>query len=151
MLQQENEKGKAWHNKHHIPHSFQIRDQVWLHLKKECFTSSYRKLKPLRYGLYNILQQIGENNFQLDIPLCLGLHSIFIVDLLQPYHAPLLEQNELEPIEPEDIHPNFQEPLPCDTIAGRCIRHTRMNATPFFGKYYLFLKHYITLVPWSYT
>ena len=47
MLQRANAKSKARHDKHHIPHSFQIGDQLWLHLKKERFTSPYRKLKPL--------------------------------------------------------------------------------------------------------
>ena len=53
--------------------------------------SSYKKMKPLQYGPYSILKQNGENTFQLDIPACLGLHLVFNVELLQPYHAPLLE------------------------------------------------------------
>ena len=61
-------------------------------------------MKPLRYGPCSILKKIGENVFQLDIPACLVLHIVFNVDLLQPYHAPLLEQNELHTTEPEDIH-----------------------------------------------
>ena len=75
-------------------------------------------MKPLRYGPYNILKQIGEKAFQLDIPAYLGLHPIFNVDLLQPYHAPLLEQNDLQIAKPKDIHPDVQEPLICDTIVG---------------------------------
>ena len=68
-------------------------------------------MKPLRYGPYSILKQIGENTFQLGIPTCLDLNPVFNVDLLRPYHAPLLEQNELQTTEPEDIHPDVQEPL----------------------------------------
>ena len=89
MSQRANAKAKARHDKHRIPHSFQIGDQVWLHLNR--FTGSYRRMKPLRYGPYSILKHIGENDFQLDIPACLGLHLVFNVDLLGPYHAPLLE------------------------------------------------------------
>ena len=74
---------------------FKFGDQVWLHLKKECFTGPYQKMKPLRYGPYSILKQIGEKYFELDIPGCLGIRRIFNVDILLPYHAPLLEQNEL--------------------------------------------------------
>ena len=73
-------------------------------------------MKPLRYGPYSILKQIGKNDFQLDIPACLGLHLVFNVDLLRPYHAPLLEQNDLQIAEPEDIHPYVQEPLIGNTI-----------------------------------
>ena len=60
------------------------------------------------------------------------LHSVFNVDLLQPYHAPLLVQNDLQTVEPEDIHSDVQEPILCDTIVGRCIRHTVMNSIPLF-------------------
>ena len=95
MFQWANAKAKARHDKHRIPHSFQIGDQVWLHLKKERFYGPYKKMTPLRYVPYNILKQIGENSFHLDIPAFLGLHLVFNVDLLQPYHASLLEHNEL--------------------------------------------------------
>ena len=118
MLQRANAKYKDQHEKHRIPHSFQIRDQVWLHLKKECFIGPYQNMKPLPYGPYSILKQIGENDFQLDIPARLGLHLVFNVDILRPYHAPLLEQNDLHTTKPEEIHSNVQEPLLCDTIMG---------------------------------
>ena len=75
-------------------------------------------MKSLRYGPYNILKQIGENAFQLDVPACLGLHPVFNVDLIRPYHAPLLEHNDLQTTELEDIHPDVQEPIICDTIVG---------------------------------
>ena len=91
MLQQDNLKAKARHDKHRIPHSFQIGEQVWLHINMERFTGPYKKLKPLRYGLYSVLKLIEENDFQLNIPSCLCLHRVFNVDLLRPYHAPLLE------------------------------------------------------------
>ena len=57
---------------------------------------------------------------------------MFNVDLLQPYHAPLLEHNDLHKEEPKYIHPYVQEPLLCDTIVGRCICHTRTNSIPLF-------------------
>ena len=132
MLQWDHVKSKARHDKHCIPHSFEIGDQVWLHLKNKCFTSPNRKMKPLRYGLHTILKHIWENTFQLNIPSFLGLHLVFNVDLLWPYHAPLLEHNDLQTTEPEDIHPDVQKPLPCNTIVGWRICHTRMNTIPLF-------------------
>ena len=93
---------------------------------------SIQKDDPLRYGPCIILKQIGENTFQLDILACLGLHPVFNVDLLRPYHAPLLEQNDLHTTEPEYIHPDVQEPLLCDTVVGGCIRHIRKNSIPLF-------------------
>ena len=91
ILQRVNEKAKARHEKHYIPHSFLIGDQLWLHLKKEHFIGPYKNMKPLRYGPYSILKHIGENTFQLDIPAWLGRHLVFNVDLLRLYHTPLLE------------------------------------------------------------
>ena len=64
-------------------------------------------MKPLRYGPYSILKTIGEDDFQLDISTCLGLHPFFNVDLLRPYHAPLLEHNDLQMTEPEGIHLDY--------------------------------------------
>ena len=89
-------------------------------------------MKPLQYGPYNILKHIGENTFQLDIPACLSLHPIFNVDLLRPYYAPLLEQNELQTAKLERIPPYVQEPLLCDTIMVRRICHTRTKSIPLF-------------------
>ena len=56
ILQRANAKYKARDDKHCMPHSFQIGDQVSLHLKKEHFTGPYKKMKPLWYGPYNILK-----------------------------------------------------------------------------------------------
>ena len=63
MLQWSSAKSKDRQDKHHILHSFQIGDQVRLHLKKERFTGPYRKMKPLQYGPYNILKQIEKMIF----------------------------------------------------------------------------------------
>ena len=103
-----------------------------MYLNMERFTGPYRKLKPLRYGSYSILKHIGENSFQLDIPSFLGFLPVSNVDLLRPYHAPFLEHNELQTTEIEYIHLDVQGPLPCDTIMGQCICHTRMNSITLF-------------------
>lgn len=126
MLQRASDKDKAQHDKHCIPHSFQIGDQVWLHLEKERFSGPHRKLNPLRYGPYTILKKIGENYFELSIPPYLGLHSVFNVDLLRPYFPPLLEQINLQPKYLEYIHPYVQETLVIDTIIGQQVHHTRI-------------------------
>ena len=44
----------------------------------------------------------------------------------------MLEQKYLQTVEPEEIHPDVQEPLLHDTIVGRRIRHTRTNSIPLF-------------------
>ena len=89
-------------------------------------------MKTLQYGPYSILKHIGENDFHLDLPACFGLHPVFNADLLQPYHVPLLEQNDFQTAEPEDIHPDVQEPLLYDTSVERHIHITKMNSIPLF-------------------
>ena len=145
MLQRANAKVKARHDKHYIPHSFQIGDQVWLHEKKERFTDLYEKMKPLQYGPYSILKHIGENNFQLNIHTCLGLHPVFNVDLLRPYHAPLLEQTDLQIVEPSiQMFRNlfFVTPLWDDAYAIQrrtpfpCFKVAKAGQLPAQGKWY---------------
>jgi hypothetical protein len=52
-------------------------------------------LMTLLRGLYTIINDMGENSFELSIPLFLGLHSMFNVDLLQPYVPPLLDTSKV--------------------------------------------------------
>ena len=105
MLQWANAKVKAQHDKHHIPHYFQVGDQFWIHLKKYQFIGPYKNLNPLCYGPYIVLEKIGENAFKLSIYSYLGMHLTFNVDLLQPYHASLLEKTYLQTTKLEDMHP----------------------------------------------
>ena len=71
--------------------------------------------RPIRYGLYTILDKIGENAYRLDLPPQLGIHNIINVNHLNLFDASLLE----EPVNithPVDNIPNFQLPLAKDTI-----------------------------------
>jgi hypothetical protein len=95
ILQKSNAKYKQRHEKHRVPHRFQVGDKVWLDLKKEHLTGPHQKLRPLRYGPYTITKAVGSNDFEINTPPFLGLHSIFNVDLLQPYFPPLLDTFEI--------------------------------------------------------
>jgi len=44
ILDKSNAKYKQRHDQHRVPHKFQVGDKVWLHLQKECFIGTYRKL-----------------------------------------------------------------------------------------------------------
>ena len=61
-------KYKARHDKHRIDHQFQVGDRVWLHISKERMQGEGRKLKPIRYGPFEILEKIGTNAFCLNLP-----------------------------------------------------------------------------------
>lgn len=48
----------------------------------------------LQYQTYAIINVVGENNFELSIPLFLGLHVVFNLELLQPYFLLLFDITE---------------------------------------------------------
>ncbi len=66
----ENSQGKynARHDKHQVDHKFQFGDEVWLHINKERLQGEDKKIKPIRYGPFRILEKIGGNSFRLDLP-----------------------------------------------------------------------------------
>ena len=86
-------------------------------------------MKILQYGPTVSLNRLEKTIFQLNIPACLGLHPFFNVDLRRPYHAPLLEQNELQTTEPKDIHLDVHESLLCDTMWDNA--YAIQGRTPF--------------------
>jgi hypothetical protein len=93
-------------------------DKVLFHMERWIFKSQRRhKLKPLRYGLYIVLQQIWNNAHRLDFPPQLGIHDVMNVNNLKHYEPPLLEDN-VTISHPVELIPNFQPPLLQDT------RHT---------------------------
>jgi hypothetical protein len=63
-----NAKYKQLHDQHWVPHKFQVRDKVWLHLYKERLTRPHRKLRPLCYGPYTITKTVVDNYFELNFP-----------------------------------------------------------------------------------
>jgi hypothetical protein len=48
---------KARHDKHIVDHQFQVGDQVWLHINKDRLKGEGKKLNPIRYGPFTILDQ----------------------------------------------------------------------------------------------
>jgi hypothetical protein len=68
QLESSQSKYKKRHDKHRIDHHFQIGDQVWLHISKDRLQGEGRKLKPIRYGPFTILDKVGNNAFRLELP-----------------------------------------------------------------------------------
>jgi len=69
-------KYKARHDKHRMEHSFQVGDQIWLYISKDIMQGEGKKLKPIRYGPFTILEKIGENYFRLDLPAYMHIYSV---------------------------------------------------------------------------
>jgi hypothetical protein len=50
---------------------------------------------------------MGDNDFELNIPLFLVLHPVFNVDLLRSYFPPLLDTSEVaEQMTPTELNPH---------------------------------------------
>ena len=74
-----------------MDHKFQVGDEVWLHICKERLQGEGKKLKPIHYGPFIILEMIGENSFKLDFPSYMQIYSIVNVDNVRFYEPPLIE------------------------------------------------------------
>ena len=48
-------------------------------------------MKPIRYGPFKILEKIGNNAFNLDLPSFMKIYSVFNVENLRLYEPPLIE------------------------------------------------------------
>jgi hypothetical protein len=87
-----------------------VGDKAQLHLQKEHLTEPHRKLCPLLYGPYIITKVVGRNDFELNTPPFLGLHSFFNVDPLRPYFSPLLDTSDIaKQLTPTELNPNCME------------------------------------------
>lgn len=53
-----------------------------------------KKLTPIRYGPFKILEKIGENAFRLDLPAYMHIYSVVNVDCLRFFEPSLIEDLE---------------------------------------------------------
>jgi len=81
---------KARHEKHWVDHKFQVGDEVWLYISKERLQGEGKRLKPMRYGPFKILENIGNNAFKLDLPH-MQIYSIVNVENLRLFEPPLID------------------------------------------------------------
>ncbi|KAM1724678.1 hypothetical protein ACFX11_023101 [Malus domestica] len=84
QLQKSQQRYRARHDKHRLQHDFNESDMVWLKLSKERPHGAGKKLKPIRYGPFKILEKIGDNAFRLELPLYMQMYSVTNVEYLNP-------------------------------------------------------------------
>ena len=53
-----------------------------------------KKLKPIRYGPFKILEKIGENAFRLDLLACMHIYSVVNAKNLKLFEPSLVEDTE---------------------------------------------------------
>jgi len=110
-----------------MEHSFQVGDQVWLYISKDRMQGEGKKLKPIRYGPFRILEKIGENAFHLDLPAYMHIYSVVNEDCLRLFEPSLIEDPEEQSQLPsiDDLLPEYLNELQEDTMLDRKVRMTR--------------------------
>jgi len=113
QLERSQAKYKARHDKHRIENSFQVGDHVWLYINKDRMQGEGKKLKPIRYGPYKILEKIGENTFRLDLPAYMHIYSVINAENLRLYEPSLIEDLEEKSQLPsiDDLLPKYLNEL----------------------------------------
>jgi hypothetical protein len=79
-----------------VDHQFQVGDRVWLHISKERLKGEGKKLKPIRYGPFNILKKSGTNTFLLDLPPYMKIYSVVKVENLELFEPPMIMDQDEE-------------------------------------------------------
>lgn len=68
---------------------------------------------------------VGENDFEISIPLFLSLHPIFNMELLCPYFPPLLDTLEVvERLDQIELNSHYIEKAKFDQILGTKLKDT---------------------------
>lgn len=94
QLEKTKAKYKARHEKHRVDHDFQVGDQFWFYINKEILRDEGKKLKPIRYGPFKILEKIGNNTFRLDFPPYMKIYSIENMEKSRLYEPPMINYHE---------------------------------------------------------
>jgi hypothetical protein len=127
QLEKSQAKYKTRHDKHRVDHSFQVGDEVWLYISKERLKGEGKKLKPIRYGPFKIIDKIGNNAFRLDLPPYMQMYAVVNVENLKLYEPPLIDdQGEHVQIPSiDDFSPEYLTELHEDTILDRRMRTSK--------------------------
>lgn len=123
QLEKSQVKYKKRHDPHHVDHSFQVGDEASLHISKERLLGEGKKLKPIQYGPFIILENIGNNYFRMDFPSYMKIYAIVNVENLRSYEPPLIEYQGYNAHIPsiEYFSPKYHEELQQDIILDRKI------------------------------
>jgi len=107
-----------------MEHIFQVGDQVWLYISKDRMQGEGKKLKPIRYGPFKILEKIGENDFRLDLPAYMHIYSFVSIDCLRLFEPSMVEDPEEQSQLPsvDDLLPEYLNELPKDIVLDRNVR-----------------------------
>ena len=73
----------------------QVGDQVFLHINKDRLQGEGRKLKPISYGSFTILDKVGNNAFRLDLPPYMQMYSVVYLKNIKLYEPPMIVDQDV--------------------------------------------------------
>ena len=107
--------------------SSRLEDQVWIHIRKERLKGEGKKLKPIRYGPFTILEKSSTNAFHLDRPPYMQIYSVVNVENLKLFEPPLIMDQDGEVSIPlvDEFAPEYLDELKEDIILDRKMKISR--------------------------
>ena len=86
-----------------------------------------KNIKPIRYGPFEILENIGTNAFHLNLPPYMQIYSVINVENLKLYEPPMIMDEEINIQIPsvDDLALEYMRELQDDVILDRNIRTSR--------------------------
>ena len=83
-----------------------------------------KKIKPIRYGPFEILEKIGTNAFHLNLPPYMQIYSVINVENLKLYEPPMIMDEEINIQIPSvhDMAPEYMNELQDDVILDKNVR-----------------------------
>ena len=85
-----------------------------------------KKLKPIKYGPFEILEKIGTNYFRLNLPPYMQIYSVVNVENLKLYEPPMIMDKEINIQIPsiDDLAPKYMRELKDDVILDKNVRNS---------------------------
>ena len=83
------------------------------HINKERLKGEGKKLKPIHYGPFTILEKSGTNSFHLDLPPYMQIYSVVNVENMKYFEPPMIMDQGEEVSLPlvDDFAPKYLEDL----------------------------------------
>ena len=123
QLEKSQAKYKMCHDKHRVS------DQVWFYISKYRLKGEGKKLKPIKYGPFKIVENIGNNPFWLYLPPYMSIYSVVNVENLKLYEPSMIidpqEYTQIPTI--DDLALEYMNEFQEDTILDKIIHTSRQK------------------------
>ena len=92
-----------------------------------------KNIKPIHYGPFKIIRQVGNNAFQLDFPSYMKMYLVVNVENLHLYEPPLIDDqgSDVQLLSIEYFSPKFLDKLKEDTILETRARASKRGSVDY--------------------